>query len=276
MHIDAHQHFWQYRRATHGWITDAMAPLKRDFLPEHLAPLLAAADFDGCVAVQAQQDVAETEWLLQLADAHPFIRGVVGWVDLCAPTVTDALHRCAAHSKLRGVRHVVQDEPDDQFVLRADFQRGIAALASFGLTYDVLVYARQLPAAIELVRRFPQQRFVLDHIGKPEIGARRIDDWRRDIVALAASGDVYCKLSGMVTETDWHSWKPAHFTVYLDAALEAFGPQRLLIGSDWPVCLLAGTYADVVAIVTDYIARLAPGEQRAILGETAVHCYGLA
>ncbi len=276
MRIDAHQHFWQYRRETHAWITDAMAQLKRDFLPADLAPLLAAAGFDGCVAVQAQQNVAETEWLLQLADAHPFIRGVVGWVDLCAPSIADTLRRLSAHSTVRGVRHVVQDEPDDQFVLRADFQRGIAALASFGLTYDILVYARQLPAAIELVRRFPQQRFVVDHLGKPDIGARRIDDWRRLIATLAAWPNVYCKLSGMVTEADWRGWKPAHFTAYLDVALEAFGPQRLLVGSDWPVCLLAGNYGDVVAIVTDYIALLSREEQRAILGGTAVRCYGLA
>ncbi|HUI25384.1 MAG TPA: amidohydrolase family protein, partial [Candidatus Kryptonia bacterium] len=200
MRIDAHQHFWRYRSDTHAWITDSMARLKHDFLPSDLQPPLTNCGFDGSVAVQAQQNVAETEWLLQLADAHPFIRGVVGWVDLCALDVADCLRRLAQHPRFRGVRHIVQDEPDDRFMLRPDFQRGIAALAQFDLTYDILVYARQLPAAIELATAFPAQRFVLDHIGKPDIRARRIDDWRPDLARLAALPNVWCKLSGMVTE----------------------------------------------------------------------------
>ena len=276
MRIDAHQHFWRYRPETHAWINDAMAPLKRDFLPADLQLLLAAAGFDGCVAVQAQQNVAETAWLLQLADQHPFIRGVVGWVDLCAPCVADAIHRLATHPRLRGMRHVVQDEPDDQFMLRPDFQRGIAALAPFGLTYDILIYARQLPAAIALLRQFPQQRFVLDHIAKPDIRARRLDDWRNGIRQLAAHANVSCKLSGMVTEADWQAWRPSDFGVYLDVVLDAFGAERLMIGSDWPVCTLAGNYTDVVAVVTDYVARLPPGERDAICGANAARIYSLA
>ena len=275
MRIDAHQHFWRYRPETHPWISEAMPQLKRDFLPADLQPLLNAAGFDGCVAVQAQQNVAETEWLLQLAAEHPFIRGVVGWVDLCAPHVADALRRSAAHPRLRGVRHVAQDEPDDRFLVRPDFLRGIAALAPLGLTYDILVYARQLPAAIELVQRFPQQRFVLDHIGKPEMRNRQLDTWRADITALAAQPNVSCKLSGMVTEGDWQQWKPADFTAYLDVVLGRFGVQRLLIGSDWPVCTLAGSYGEVMALVTDYIGFLSPSERAAILGGNAVRFYGL-
>jgi len=275
MRIDAHQHFWRYRPETHAWITDAMPRLKCDFLPADLQPLLRTAGFDGCVAVQAQQSVAETEWLLQLADQHPFIRGVVGWVDLCGPNVSDALRRLAAHPRLRGVRHVVQDEPDDRFMLRPEFLRGIAALAHVGLTYDILIYARQLPVAIELVRRFPQQRFVLDHIGKPEIRDRHLDTWRDNIRALAAQPNVSCKLSGMVTEADWQQWKPSDFTAYLDVVLARFGAQRLMIGSDWPVCTLGGSYGDVIAVVTDYIGFLSPSERDAICGGNAVRFYGL-
>jgi len=275
MRIDAHQHFWQYRPETHAWISDAMPQLKRDFLPADLQPLLGAAGFDGCVAVQAQQNVAETEWLLQLADQHPFIRGVVGWVDLCGPHVADGLRRLAVHPRLRGVRHVVQDEPDDRFMLRPEFLRGIAALTPLGLTYDILIYARQLPAAIELVQRFPQQRFVLDHVGKPEIRDRHLDPWRDNITALAALPNVSCKLSGMVTEADWQQWKPSDFTAYLDIVLARFGAQRLMIGSDWPVCTLAGTYEDVMAVVTDYVGFLSPSEREAVRGGNAVRFYTL-
>jgi L-fucono-1,5-lactonase len=275
LRIDAHQHFWRYRPETHPWISDAMVPLKRDFLPADLQPLLAAAGFDGCIAVQAQHNVAETEWLLQLAEQHAFIRGVVGWVDLCAADVGDELRRLAAQRRLRGVRHILQDEPDDRFMLRPEFLRGIAALGQVGLTYDILVDARQLPAAIELVQRFPQQRFVLDHIGKPEIRARGFGAWRDTIVALAAQPNVSCKLSGIVTEADWHGWKPSDFAAYLDVVLDRFGAQRLMIGSDWPVCTLAASYADVVAIVIDYIGFLSPRERDAIRGGNAARFYGL-
>jgi len=275
MRIDAHQHFWRYHPETHPWITDAMAGLKRDFLPPDLRALLAAAGFDGCVAVQAQQNMAETEWLLQLAAQHDFIRGVVGWLDLCGPNVADALESLAAQPRLRGVRHVVQDELDDRFMLRPEFQRGIAALAPFALVYDILIYARQLPAAIELVRRFPQQPFVLDHIAKPDIRGRRINQWRSDIVTLATFPNVSCKLSGMVTEADWQAWKAQDFTAYLDVVLKAFGVNRLMIGSDWPVCTLAGSYSDVVGLVTEYIERLSAAERDAVCGATAVRVYGL-
>ncbi len=276
MRVDAHHHFWRYRPETHPWISESMPQLKRDFLPHDVQPLLVAAGFDGCVAVQAQLNVAETEWLLRLADEHPFIRGVVGWVDLCAPNVADELRRLSAHPRLRGVRHIVQDEPDDRFMLRPDFLRGIGKLEEFSLAYDILVYARQLPAAVELVRRFPRQHFVLDHIAKPAIRAGRMDDWRRDITLLAASPNVSCKLSGMVTEADWSAWKPTDFTAHLDIVLDCFGPQRLMIGSDWPVCTLAGSYGEVVAVVAGYVTRLSPTEQDAILGANAVRWYGLS
>lgn len=274
LRIDAHQHFWRYRPETHPWITDAMPQLKRDFLPADLQPVLTAAGFDGCIAVQAQQNLEETEWLLHLADEHAFIRGVVGWVDLCAPDVAETLGHLSVHPRLRGVRHIVQDEPDDRFLLRPAFMRGIETLARFGLTYDILIYPRQLPAAKELVERFPEQPFVLDHLAKPPIRERRIDEWRHGIEALAAHGNVCCKLSGMVTEADWQAWQPADFTSYVDVVLECFGPRRLMIGSDWPVCTLAAAYDEVMGIVIDYITRLSATERAAILGGNALRFYG--
>jgi L-fuconolactonase len=272
--IDAHQHFWRYSPATHAWIDDSMPAIKRDFLPSNLEPLLAAARFDGCIAVQAGQSVAETEWLLRLADEHAFIRGVVGWADLCAPDVATQLRTLAAHPRLRGIRHVVQDEPAG-FMLRPDFQRGIAALAEFSLAYDILIYERQLPEALALARRFPDQRFVIDHIAKPAIREGSIDAWRSGITAMARCPNVYCKLSGMVTEADRQRWRPADFAPYIETVLDAFGPRRVMIGSDWPVCLLAAEYGDVIAIVSDAIAGLPVEDREAIMGGTAAEFYGI-
>jgi L-fuconolactonase len=270
--IDAHQHFWRYGPDTHGWIDDSMAPLRRDFLPGDLAPLLRDAGFDECLAVQAQTNVAETEWLLSLAAEHDFIRAVVGWVDLCRPQARDDLARLAADPKLAGIRHVVQSEPAG-FMTRDDFRRGIAALAEFDLVYDILIYARQLPEALEFVRAFPDQPFVIDHIAKPDIRGGGFKAWRRDMEAIAREPHVWCKLSGMVTEADWRAWSPAAFEPYLDVVLDAFGPQRCMIGSDWPVSTLAGDYRAVTGIVTAYVERLPPPDRRAILGRTASLVY---
>jgi len=274
MRIDAHQHFWRYRPDTHAWIDDSMIALRRDFLPADLHPLLRAAGFDGCIAVQAQQDVAETEWLLGLASQHPFICGVVGWVDLRAPDVRDRLSRLAAHPGLRGIRHVVQDEPDG-FMLRADFQRGVAALAEFDLAYDILIYARQLPEALRLVAAFPGQRFIVDHIAKPDIRAGAIDSWRTGITALARHDNVSCKLSGMVTEADWGAWTPAALEPYIDVAIDAFGPERLMIGSDWPVCTLAGTYEQVIAAASERVETRLPRAVEDVFGGNAARFYRL-
>jgi L-fuconolactonase len=227
------------------------------------------------VAVQASQSLDETRFLLALADENPFVRGVVGWVDLRSPGVENDLQAFCAHPRFKGVRHIVQDEPDDRFLLRDDVLNGISVLESFGLTYDLLVYPRQLPAAREVVRRFPRQRFVLDHLGKPPVASGVLSPWREEIRGLAASPNVTCKLSGLVTEASWSDWTPADLVPYLDVALEAFGPTRLMIGSDWPVCTLAGEYAAVMATVRDYVARLSPAEQHAILGGTATRFYGL-
>ncbi len=275
MRIDAHQHFWQYNKAEHIWMTDAMAGLKRDFLPRDLKPLLESAGFDGCIAVQARQSLEETRWLLRLAEENDFVRGVVGWVDLCSPELPAQLEQLAPHPKLVGVRHVVQDEPDDEFMLREDFRRGIAQLADFGLTYDVLIYPRQLPAAIELVAAFPDQPFVLDHIAKPAIAEGTLVPWEAQVRQLAAYPNLCCKLSGMVTEARWDGWTEADFRPYLDVIFAAFGADRLMIGSDWPVCTLAGGYDKAMAIVMNYIQQLPDVEKRRVLGENCMSFYGL-
>ena len=273
--IDSHQHFWNYSAAEYPWIGEGMERLARDYLPTDLQTVAAPEGIGGSVAVQARQSLTESRWLLALADRHPFIRGVVGWVDLRSDRVADELAELAPHEKFVGVRHVVQDEPDPRFLLGEAFVRGLAQLPRFGLTYDLLLYPQQLPAAVELVGRLPEQPFVLDHLAKPRIKAGEIDGWRKDIEALARHANVCCKLSGMVTEAAWRRWKRADFRPYLDVALAAFGPERLMFGSDWPVCLLSGDYAEVAGIVGDFIATLSPAEQDHIWSGTAKRFYGL-
>lgn len=273
--FDAHQHFWKYNPSEHAWMTDNMASIRRDFLPADLEPLLGSLGFAGCVAVQARQNLEETRWLLELAARHHFIRGVVGWVDLCSPELPSQLETFAGNARLVGVRHIVQDEPDDEFMSRADFRAGISRLAGSGLTYDVLIYPRQFPAAIRLVREFPHQPFVLDHIAKPEIAGGSLTPWRAGLRELAQSPNLYCKLSGMVTEARWNQWQPADFHPYLDVVFEAFGPDRLMIGSDWPVCTLSANYRSTMAIVMDYIAQFPSSAQEAILGRNCARFYGL-
>ncbi len=272
--IDAHQHFWQYGPAEYGWIMEQLAAIRRDFLPGDLKPLLDQLGFHGCVAVQARQNLEETRWLLDLAGRHEFIRGVVGWVDLRSPELGSQLETLAANPKLVGVRHIVQDEPDDDFMLRDDFRAGIARLSEFGLTYDVLIYPRQFPAAIRLVEDFPDQPFVLDHIAKPAIAERKLEPWQSGIRELAKSPNLLCKLSGMVTETRWNQWQPDDFRPYLDVVFDAFGPGRLMIGSDWPVCMLSGTYESTMGIVLQYVAQFPSEAQEDILGANCARFYG--
>jgi L-fuconolactonase len=279
MHIDSHQHFWSYSATDYPWIGAGMGRLARDYLPTDLAALAAAAGIGGTVAVQARQTLEETRWLLELADRHPLIRGVVGWVDLRSPAVADQLAAFVAREKFVGVRHVVQDEPDPQFLLGEEFIRGLKQLRPFGLTYDLLLTPQQLPAAVELVASLPEQPFVLDHLAKPRVAtwtqAVDRDSWRRDMEALANHKNVCCKLSGLVTEAAWRQWRRADFTPYLDVALAAFGPERLMFGSDWPVCLLSGDYAEVAGVVQDSVAQLSAAEQEAIWGGAATRFYGL-
>ncbi len=275
MLIDAHQHFWIYNSSEYGWIDDSMAGIRRDFLPEDLDSELSESKFDGSVAVQARQTLDETRWLLELAEATPKIFGVVGWVDLCSPDAHAQLKEFARNPKLVGLRHVVQAEPDDRFLLRPDFLRGIALLEEFELAYDILIYARHLPVAAEFVAQFPRQRFVLDHLAKPPIKAGEIDRWADGIRRLAAFPNVFCKLSGLVTEADWQQWTQEQIHPYLDVAFDAFGSDRLMIGSDWPVCLVAATYGRVVGVVKDYIRRHCPEALESVLGGNAQRFWRL-
>jgi L-fuconolactonase len=275
MRVDTHQHFWRYTADEYDWIDDSMSSLRREFLPEHLEPELKRAGFDGSIAVQARQTLEETRWLLDLAASSQFILGVIGWVDLRASDLRAQLARFAGNPKLLGVRHIVQSEPDDQFLLQPEFLRGIGALAEFDLTYDLLIHPRHLPVAAEFVRRFPHQRFVLDHLAKPLIKSGTLQPWDAEIRKLAQFPNVFCKLSGLVTEADWKAWRPEHFAPYLDVALECFGPDRLMIGSDWPVCTVAASYAQTMDVVIDYLSKY-PGEVReAGLGGSASRFWRL-
>lgn len=273
MRLDAHQHFWLYDPARDTWITDEMAVLKRDFLPDELRVELEANRVDGSIAVQAAQSEEETRFLLDLASRYPFIKGVIGWVDLCAEDISERLARFSREEKLCGFRHIVQAEPDDRFMLRDDFSRGIAALKEFGFTYDILIYERQLPAAIELVERHPEQRFILDHIAKPRIRERIISPWAERIREIARYPNVYCKISGLVTEADWRKWRQDDFRPYLDVVFEAFGPERVMFGSDWPVCLLAASYRQVVELIETYMESLTIEEKAGIFGKNAARVY---
>jgi len=273
--IDSHQHFWKYSAEEYAWINDSMGVLRRDYLPEHLEKEIRAAGVDGVVAVQARQTVAETEWLLDLADDYPFIRGVVGWAPLVGQNAPAILEKLAARPKLKGVRHVLQDEPDERYMLRDDFNAGIAGLRRFGLVYDILIYERHLPQTIEFVDRHPSQVFVLDHIAKPRIRDHALSPWRENIRELAARENVSCKISGMVTEADHARWTEPDLEPYLGTVLEAFGPRRLLFGSDWPVCLLACDYGRWLGIVSRAIQKLSGDEQARILGGTAASVYRL-
>jgi len=275
MHIDAHQHFWRYERWEYGWIDDSMAALRRDFLPADLKPELERSGFQGCVAVQVRQSLEETQWLLELTERAPFILGVVGWVDLRSPRLRFELESFAGNSKLVGVRHIVQSEPDERFLLQPDFLRGIATLEEFDLAYDILIYPRHLPVAAEFVARFPRHRFVLDHLAKPPIKSGAVDSWALGIRELAYFPNLFCKVSGLVTEADWQAWKPEDMGPYLDVAFECFGPSRLMIGSDWPVCTVAAPYSQVMDVVKNYISKYPAEEKNAVLGGNAAKFWKL-
>lgn len=276
MRIDSHQHLWRYEPREYPWIGDEMEVLRRDYGPEDLEGNLRQARFDGSIAVQARQSVEETAWLLDLARSHPHIRGVVGWAPLVDPAVVGVLERLTADPRLRGVRHLLQDEADDAYMLRDDFNRGVASLRRFGLVYDVLVHPRHLERTLTFVDRHPDQPFVLDHAGKPAIRARTFDEtWARGIRALAERPHVACKLSGLVTEVRDPEWSRALLEPYVDVVLGAFGPNRVMFGSDWPVCLLRSSYAAWVATAEGLLAGLTPSERGAVWGETASRVYGL-
>lgn len=275
MRIDSHQHFWRYDPVAYDWIDNTMAVLQRDYLPADLKPLLDRTGVQGTIAVQARQELAETDFLLDLADEYPFVQAVVGWVDLQAPDVRAQLDRYAGRPTLRGIRHIVQSEPDDQFMVRPAFLRGLRVLADYNLTYDLLLFPKHLRVALDVVQQLPNQPFVLDHLAKPLIKAQTFAPWDADIRALAQCPNVQCKVSGMVTEAAWQQWTLDDFKYYLDTVFECFGPERLMFGSDWPVCTLSASYAEVIHLVQDYIRGYAPETQDRLLGGNAARFYGL-
>ena len=273
--IDAHHHFWGYNPEEYGWISDDLCLLRRDFLPAELRTQIQMATIDGVVSVQARQSLQETGWLLALTEKYSFLSGVVGWLPIAADDFLAHLTRFASHPKLKGLRHVIQDEPDDNYMLRADFNRGIAALQGTSLVYDILVFAKHLPQAIQFVDLHPNQIFILDHMAKPQIRLGVLDPWRKHIRELAKRENVYCKISGMVTEANWQTWSQPDLQPYFDVVLNAFEANRLMVGSDWPVCLLASGYARWFETVHSLISKLSRSEQQQILGETAREVYHL-
>ena len=275
VHIDSHQHFWIYNPAEYDWIDESMSTIRRDFLPLDLQPELVSGGFDGSIAVQARQTLQETRWLLALADRNPSILGVIGWADLRSANIRTVLKTLTENPKLVGIRHIVQSEADDRFLLQPDFLRGVSALEDFGLAYDILIYAKHLSVAAEFVARFPRQRFAVDHLAKPPIRSGQIDAWAAGIRRVSEYPNVYCKLSGLVTEADWKNWRREHINPYLDVAFDAFGPDRLMIGSDWPVCLLAASYPRAIEVVKTYLLGKSPACREGILGGNAQRFWNL-
>jgi L-fuconolactonase len=273
--IDAHQHFWKFDPVRDAWINDKMKLIQRDFLPIDLLPLLQEHDFEGCVTVQSDQSEAENEFQLQNADTHSFIKGVVGWVDLQAEDIEERLSYFKQFKKLKGFRHVLQGEKQRDFMLRPAFKRGIDKLKKHGFTYDILIFPDQLKFSAELVSLFPEQPFVIDHIAKPYIKDKKIDDWKKDIQAIAKYENLSCKISGMVTEANWKTWKQEDFRPYLDAVVEGFGMERLMFGSDWPVCLVAAKYEEMLNILNDYFLPFSAHEKELFFGGNAIRFYNL-
>jgi len=273
--IDAHQHFWVYNQEEYKWIDASMEKLQRNFLPPHLNKELKRNGIDFCVTVQARQTLQETKWLLELAQNNSFIKGIVGWVDLKSSSVEQDLEKFAAYKKFKGVRHLLQDEDDDRYMLQPDFKKGLSQLKKFDLTYDILIYPRHIKYACTLVYEFPHQKFIVDHLAKPLIKEGKIELWKKDIRKLAKADNVFCKLSGMVTEANWNSWKQDDFIPYMEIILEAFCPNRLLFGSNWPVCTVAAKYEQVLGIVTNFINSLSQAEQAHIMGQNAIDFYNL-
>jgi len=274
MIIDAHQHFWQYSPQTHEWINEEMQVIRRDFLPQDLAPVLKANGIDGCVAVQADQTEAESDFLLQMAGEHDIIKGVVGWTDLKSAALNSRLEAYKENTLLKGFRHIVQGEPDG-FMTDPAFIKGVSSLKDFDLTYDILVYSRQLPEVCELMKQLPEMRLVIDHFGKPDIKAGEFESWKSRITELSAYPHLNIKLSGLVTEGHWKNWSLSDFRPYIDTVLELFGAKRILFGSDWPVCLVAASYEQVLEIVNQYIEKLSMEEQADIMGLNAGSFYKL-
>lgn len=273
--IDSHQHFWVYDKERHSWIDDSMLACQQDFLPAHLQPILQQNGIEGCVAVQVDQTEADNDFTLNLAENNSFIKGVVGWVDLQSDNIEERLQYYNHIKLMKGFRHILQGEPDDKFMLNAKFMYGISLLNKYGFSYDILIKPNHLPYAKELIAAFPDQRFVIDHLAKPFIKAGKINGWKEGMQALAAYPNVSCKVSGMVTEADWANWEPEDFTPYLDIVFNAFGANRVMYGSDWPVCNVAGGYAGVLKIIENYIGCLTQNEQELFWAGNVIEFYRL-
>lgn len=276
MLIDSHHHFWKYNPIDYDWIDNDMSAIRRDFLPDDLAMVIANAGIDGVVSVQARQSLDETDWLLSMAHEAPFIKGVVGWLPIADTAFPGLLEKYLGYDALKSLRHVIQGEPDDEFILRRDFNQGIKLIGQTRLAYDILIFERHLPQTTKFVDRHPNQLFVLDHIAKPRIARFELSPWRENIVDLAKRPNVYCKLSGMVTEADYTRWTEAQLKPYFDTVLEAFGPHRLMFGSDWPVCQVAVDYVQWLKVVRNAIGGLSVSEQKAVLGGNAAKVYQLS
>ena len=275
MIIDSHQHFWNYEPVKHQWIDDCMLTIRRDFAPCDLKKVYDTNGIDGCIAVQADQTLEETDFLLKLSEENDFIKGIVGWIDLRASDIDTVLKTYSKHKKIKGFRHVVQGEPDHNFLLRPNFLRGISALEKYNFTYDILIFPHQLGATLEFVKKFPNQKFVIDHIAKPYIKDGFYDGWATLMLEIGKLPNVYCKLSGMITEADFKTWTPAQIAPYMSLVLKAFGANKLMFGSDWPVCLVAGNYKSVKKIVSNFIENLSSREQSAIMGGNAIEFYNI-
>ncbi|PKA96540.1 L-fuconolactonase [Flavobacteriaceae bacterium MAR_2009_75] len=275
MKIDSHQHFWVYDTEKHAWIDDSMAQIRRDFLPADLKPIYETHNIDGCVAVQADQSLEETDFLINLAGANDLVKGVVGWVDLKSKKIAADLDRYSHQKILKGWRHIVQGEKDHNFLLRPDFLNGISLLKNYDYTYDILVFPHQLGAVLEFVKKFPNQKFVIDHMAKPYVKDGFFDGWAVLMKEIGKHENVFCKLSGMITEADYSTWTVEQLKPYINVVMQAFGSSRVMFGSDWPVCMVAGTYTHVLKIITDYISTFNAEEQNRIMGGNAIEFYNI-
>jgi len=275
MTIDAHHHFWLYDPARHEWITDEMSAIRKDFLPKDFEPILKQNGISGSVLVQVDQTETENDFQLKNAEENDFIKGVVGWVDLQADNIEERLEFYKQYKKMKGFRHILQGEADRALMLKPAFMNGIRKLKKFGYTYDILIYTDQLKYTKEFVAAFPDQLFVIDHLAKPNIKEQKIDEWKKNMGAVAEYENVYCKISGMVTEADWKNWNKEDFTPYLDVVMEAFGIDRIMYGSDYPVCLAAATYEQMKGIVDDYFSSFSKDEQEKFFGKNVINFYKL-
>lgn len=273
--IDAHQHFWKFDPVRDSWITEEMDVIRRDFLPQDLMHILMHNQIQGCIAVQASQSEKENQFLLELSGMTPFIKGIVGWIDLQADDVEERLKHYGKIDKIVGFRHVLQGEPQRDLMLQPNFKRGIGLLHKYGFTYDILIFADQLKYAAQLAAEFPKQRFVVDHIAKPDIKNKEVAEWEKDIREVAKNPNVYCKVSGMVTEANWYDWEEEDFKPYMDVVFDAFGIDRLMFGSDWPVCMVAGGYNRVVKMVRHYLEPFSDDDKAKFWGGNAIKFYNL-